>query len=112
MSRSEDRSAAEVHSGLAGRDDLDADDIHVRVVSMPCCELFRAQPQSARDALLSPGMPKVAVEAVAPTGWHEFADVMVGLRRSGASAPGPVVYRELGFTPENVADHVRRLVQS
>ncbi len=77
---------------------------------MPCCELFRDQPQAARDTVLPPGMPKVAVEAAAPTGWHEFADDVVGLRRFGASAPGPVVYRELGFTSENVADHVRRLM--
>ncbi len=103
---------SEVELALAARDLLAAEGIDARVVSMPCCELFRAQPRAARDALLPPGMPKVAVEAAAPTGWHEFVDDVVGLRRFGASAPGPVVYRELGFTPENVADHVRRLVNS
>jgi len=101
---------SEVELALAARDVLAAEGVDVRVVSMPCCELFRALPQAARDALLPPGMSKVAVEAAAPTGWHEFVDDVVGLRRFGASAPGPVVYRELGFTPENVADHVRRLL--
>ncbi|MGI9023512.1 MAG: transketolase [Acidimicrobiales bacterium] len=102
---------SEVELALAARDLLAADGIAARVVSMPCCELFRAQPRAARDSLLPTGMPKVAVEAAAPTGWYEYVDDVVGLRRFGASAPGPVVYRELGFTPENVADHVRRLVK-
>jgi transketolase len=52
----------------------------------------------------------VAVEAAAPTGWREFVDDVVALTRFGASAPGPVVLRELGITPDNVAAHVRALL--
>jgi transketolase len=102
---------SEVELALAARDVLAAEGIEARVVSMGCAEIFRARPQAERDAILPPGIPTVAVEAAAPTGWHEFADDVVGLRRYGASAPGPVVYAKLGFTPENVADHVRRLVK-
>jgi transketolase len=103
---------SEVELALAARDLLAGEGIEARVVSMGCTELFRQSPKEARDAILPPGLPTVAVEAAAPTGWHEFADDVVGLRRFGASAPGPIVYAKLGFTPENVADHVRRLVKS
>jgi transketolase len=102
---------SEVELALAARDLLAAEGIEARVVSMGCTELFRQSPKAARDAILPPGLPTVAVEAAAPTGWHEFADDVVGLRRYGASAPGPVVYAKLGFTPENVADHVCNLVK-
>ena len=102
---------SEVELALAARDLLANEGIEARVVSMACTELFRQSPQAERDAILPPGLPTLAVEAAAPTGWHEFADDVVGLRRYGASAPGPVVYAKLGFTPENVADHVRKLVK-
>ncbi|MEA2843765.1 MAG: transketolase, partial [Actinomycetota bacterium] len=102
---------SEVELALAARDLLAAEGISARVVSMPCCELFRDQSADVRAAILPRGMPTVAVEAAAPTGWHEFADDVVGLRRFGASAPGPVVYAKLGFTPENVADHVMKVVR-
>jgi transketolase len=55
-------------------------------------------------------MPTLAVEAAAPTGWYEFADDVMGLRRFGASAPGEIVMRELGYTPENVAARVNALL--
>ncbi|MGH9280723.1 MAG: transketolase-like TK C-terminal-containing protein, partial [Acidimicrobiales bacterium] len=102
---------SEVELALAARDLLASDGISARVVSMPCVELFRSQPKEVRDAVLPPDMPTLAVEAAAPTGWHEFADDVVGLMRFGASAPGPVVYAKLGFTPEHVASHVTRLVK-
>ncbi len=101
---------SEVELALSARDLLAGDGISARVVSMPCCELSRDQPAAAREAILPPGMPTVAVEAAAPTGRHEFAADVVGLRRFGASVPGPVVYAKLGVTPENVADHVRNLM--
>ncbi|MDQ6928785.1 MAG: transketolase, partial [Actinomycetota bacterium] len=102
---------SEVELALGARALLATEGIEARVVSMGCAELFRARPQAERDQILPPGIPTVAVEAAAPTGWHEFADDVVGLRRYGASAPGPVVYAKLGFTPDNVADHVRKLVK-
>lgn len=52
----------------------------------------------------------MAVEAGSPQGWHEFVDAVVGLDRFGASAPAADLYRELGVTPEAVADEVRRLI--
>jgi transketolase len=100
---------SEVEVALGARELLAGDGIVARVVSMPSWELFRTQPDGARERILPPGVPTVAVEAAAPTGWHEFADDVVALTRFGASAPAPTIYEHLGLTPENVAAHVRRL---
>ena len=77
---------------------------------MPCCEIFRDQSKAYQNEVLPKGMPTLAVEAAAPTGWYEFADDVMGLRRFGASAPGEIVMRELGYTPENVAARVSALL--
>merc|ERR1712190_199594 len=59
----------------------------VRVVSMPCWELFRAQPDSYKEALLPKSVPKMSVEAAVTMGWGEWADAFVGINVFGASAP-------------------------
>jgi transketolase len=102
---------SEVEVALGAREVLAGDGIAARVVSMPSWELFRTQPADARERVLPKGLPTVAVEAAAPTGWHEFADDVVALTRFGASAPAPLIYEHLGLTPENVAAHVRRLAE-
>jgi len=102
---------SEVSLCLAARDLLAQQGIAAWVVSMPSMEVFRGQPAAARAEVLPPGLPTLAVEAAAPLGWHEFADDVLGLTRFGASAPGPTVYRELGFTPEAVAARVTKLLE-
>jgi transketolase len=82
-----------------------------RVVSMPSVELFLEQPSSYRDAVLPPALPVVTLEAGTTTGWYRFtgADgLTIGLDRFGASAPFGVLEQKFGFTPEAVAEHVRR----
>ncbi len=83
----------------------------VRVVSMPSWELFEAQPQDRRAEVLPPGTrARVSVEAASPQGWERWigeAGFAVGLDRFGASAPGPTVLAELGFTAERVAAAAR-----
>merc|ERR1712050_780883 len=74
----------------------------VRVVSMPCWELFRAQPASYRDALLPKDVPKMSVEAAVTFGWGEFADAFVGVDCFGASAPGGTCMDKFGFNVPNV----------
>ena len=102
---------SEVALALAGRALLAGQGIAARVVSMPCMEIFRSRPAAERARILPPGVPTLAVEAAAPLGWHEFADDVLGLTRFGASAPGPTVYKELGFTPEAVAERVTMLLR-
>jgi transketolase len=101
---------SEVHLAVAARALLERDGISARVVSMPSWELFDAQPDSSRNKVLPIGKPRLAVEAGRGLGWCAWADDVVSLERFGASAPGDVVLRELGFTPENVADRARRLL--
>ena len=89
--------ALEAHARLAG------EGIRSRVVSMPCWELFERQPQSYRDSVLPPSVrARVSIEAAAPFGWERYVGLegaIIGVTDFGASAPGPVVMREFGFTP-------------
>lgn len=101
---------SEVGLALAARDLLAAQGIAARVVSMASMEIFRARAKADREQILPAGMPTLAVEAASPFGWREFADDVLGISRFGASAPGPVVYKELGFTPEAVAGRVSKLL--
>jgi len=74
----------------------------VRVVSMPCWELFREQPASYQEQLLPKGTPKMSVEAAVTMGWQEWADAMVGINVFGASAPGGTCMDKFGFNVPNV----------
>jgi transketolase len=77
--------------------------VSARVVSMPCWELFELNSAEERAETLPRRVPTLAVEAATSLGWERFADDVVGLDRFGASAPGDVALKNLGFTPENVA---------
>jgi transketolase len=101
---------SEVSLALAARDLLAGEAIAVRVVAMPSWELFAAQDDAYRASVLPPDQPKVSVEAGIAMGWAQFVDASVSIERFGASAPGEVVMRELGMTPEHVADAVRELL--
>jgi len=80
------------------------------VVSMPSWDLFAAQDDAYRDSVLPPGVPKLAVEAASSFGWERYADDVVAIDHFGASAPGPKVLAEFGYTPENVAARARALL--
>jgi len=85
-----------------------------RVVSMPCWALFEWQPQAYRDEVLPPAVrARVSVEAATPFGWERYVGMegaSVAVDRFGASAPGPTVMREFGFTPERVMDVAKQVV--
>jgi transketolase len=102
---------SEVSVCLEARKLLDGQGISARVVSMPSWKLFREQPKRYRDAVLPPGIPRLAVEAATTFGWCEWADDAVGIDHFGASAPGEVLFEKFGFTPENVAERARKLVK-
>jgi transketolase len=94
---------SEVSVCVAARELLVARGLSVRVVSMPCWELFAALPKERRHAVLPLHTPRLAVEAGTSLGWERYADASVSIDRFGASAPGTVALTEFGFTPENVA---------
>ena len=105
-------SGSEVSIAVEARAALSKDGIRAAVVSMPCWELFAAQPQSYRDAVLPPSQHRrVSVEAGITFGWRELIGdrgVAIGIDRYGASAPGEVVMEKLGITPAAVVEAVRR----
>jgi transketolase len=82
--------------------------VRVRVVSMPCWELFDAQPQSYKGDVLPPSIAaRMSIEAGATLGWAKYVGdrgFAFGIDHFGTSAPGADVARSFGFTPENVAN--------
>jgi transketolase len=107
---------AEVGATLTAGEELAGEGVHVRVVSMPCMELFEAQSQEYReDVLPRQATARLAVEPGATMSWWKWVgsdgDVL-GLDRFGASAPGTTVLKELGFTAENIAARARALLES
>ena len=92
---------------------LAADGIAARVVSFPSWKLFEEQSAGYRSSVLPAGVPKLAVEAGTTVGWWKYVGLdgdVIGLDRFGASAPGPKVLAELGFSAENVAARAKKLV--
>jgi transketolase len=107
-------SGSEVHDLLAARETLSAEGVDARVVSVPDWDLFMAQPQGYRDEVLPRAVwRRVSLEAGATFGWSALVGergTALGLDRYGASAPAPVIARNLGITPEAVVGAVRELM--
>ncbi|WP_408904012.1 transketolase [Rhodopila sp.] len=98
---------SEVALASGAKDLLAAKGKKVRVVSMPCTELFDRQDKAYRDSVLLPGVKRVAVEAGCTMGWYKYVGLdgaVVGLDRFGESAPGGAVMKFFGFTAEHVAE--------
>ena len=101
---------SEVQLCVAAHDQLAAEGVGVRVVSMPSWDLFEAQPSAYQEGVLPAGVPRLAVEAGVSFGWDRYADDMVSIDRFGASAPGPTAMRELGMTVDHVLERARALL--
>jgi transketolase len=105
---------SEVSLALEARERLKAEGISTRVVSMPCWELFNEQPADYRNEVLPPAVTaRLAIEAGVRQGWDRYVGSqgdVVCLDRFGASAPGDVAMRELGFNIENVLQHAKALL--
>ena len=104
---------SEVEVAVATADALEAQGIGADVVSMPCMELFEAQPQSYKDELL-PNVPpeqllRVSIEAGSTLGWDRYTmtnGLRIGLDRFGASAPAEDLYAKFGFTAESIVPKI------
>jgi transketolase len=93
---------------------LAAEGIAARVVSFPSQKIFEEQSAEYKASVLPASVPKIAVEAGATLGWWKYVGLdgdVVGLDRFGASAPGKIVLKELGFSAENVAARAKALVK-
>ncbi|EOD30484.1 transketolase [Emiliania huxleyi CCMP1516] len=85
--------------------------VRVQLVSMPCCELFDSQPREYKHEVLPPGVPVLAMEALAAEGWCKYAHSVIGMRSFGCSAPAKEVQKRFGFTADNAALRARELLQ-
>ncbi|HEX9628888.1 MAG TPA: transketolase, partial [Pyrinomonadaceae bacterium] len=105
---------SEVSLALEAREKLQSESIPTRVVSMPCVELFEEQPENYRNEVLPPAVTvRLAIEAGVRQGWDRYVGPrgdVICLDRFGASSPGDVAMRELGFNLENVLQHARALI--
>jgi transketolase len=105
---------SEVSLALQARETLQQEGTPARVVSMPCWELFEEQSKEYRDEVLPPGVTaRLSIEAGARLGWDRYVGPQgdcISVDRFGASAPGDVVLKELGFNVENVLNHARALL--
>jgi transketolase len=105
---------SEVSLALEARERLQQDGTPARVVSMPCWELFEEQPKEYRDEVLPPDVTaRLSIEAGARLGWDRYVGSRgdcVSIDRFGASAPGDVALKELGFNVENVVARARGLL--
>jgi transketolase len=105
---------SEVSVALGAAKLLAADGIGARVVSMPSWKIFDEQSAEYKASVLPAGVPRLAVEAGATLGWWKYVGLdgdVVGIDRFGASAPGPIVMKEFGFSAENVAARAKKLVK-
>ena len=105
---------SEVSLALEAREKLQAEGIASRVVSLPCWELFEEQTEDYRNQVLPPGVSaRLGIEAGVCQGWDRYVGAqgdVICLNRFGASSPGDVVMRELGFNVENVLKHAKALL--
>ncbi len=104
---------SEVHLALEAARTLKKEGKKVRVVSMPSFELFEKQDSRYKENILIPEIPKLAIEAGVTLGWHKYVGengCVIGLDRFGASAPGKIAFKELGFSAENIIKKAKELL--
>jgi transketolase len=100
---------SEVSTAVGAADLLEGDGVSARVVSLPCWELFQAQPAEYRREILG-SSPRVSIEAAATFGWEQIVGqdgLVLGIDHFGASAPAEVIAEQFGFTPDAVAAKVK-----
>ena len=103
---------SEVQLALKAQELLATYKIAVRVVSMPSTTTFDKQKSAYKSEVLPEGIPRIAVEMGVTDGWWKYAcAAVVGIDTYGESAPAPVLFKHFGFTPENVADTVRKVLK-
>ena len=111
-------SGSEVEIALAARETLEAAGTPARVVSVPCMELFRDQPDDYRRSVLPAGTPRLTIEAALRMPWDwlllgegggEAISGFIGMEGFGASAPAPELYKHFGITAEAAVEMATRL---
>jgi transketolase len=101
---------SEVHLATQAADSLAKEHIAVRVISMPCMELFLQQSEAYQRRLLGEGLPRIAVEAASSFGWHRIVGhdgTCICLDNFGESAPAPALYDHFGITVQAIINTIK-----
>ena len=104
---------SEVSLAIDAQTALAAEGINVRVVSAPCLEWFAEQDQSYKNSVLSPGVVMISIEVGIAQGWRELigdSGVAISLEHYGASADAKRLFKEFGFSVENVVAVVKKAI--
>jgi transketolase len=104
---------SEVSLAMDAQTALASEGINVRVVSAPCLEWFAEQDQSYKESVLSPGVVKISIEVGIAQGWRELigdSGVAISLEHYGASADAKRLFKEFGFSVENVVAQVKKAI--
>lgn len=108
-------SGSEVELIYKAYDVLKEKGIKARVISMPCWELFEEQSEEYKESVLPNAVrSRVAVEAASPFGWHKYVGMdgeIIAMNGFGASAPADTLFKEYGFTVENVVEKAMKVVK-
>ncbi|MBE5774095.1 MAG: transketolase, partial [Clostridiales bacterium] len=108
-------SGSEVEQCVEAQAMLKAEGIEARVISMPSFELFEAQSEEYKESVMPKAVrARVAIEAAATFGWHKYVGMdgeVIGLDHFGASAPYKLLFKEYGFTAENVAAAAKKVIK-
>ncbi|MDS0524217.1 transketolase [Clostridium sp. SHJSY1] len=109
-------SGSEVELIFNAAKELEKENIDARVVSMPSFELFEEQSEEYRNSVLPKKVrARVAVEAASPFGWHKYVGLdgeVIGMKTFGASGKAEVLFKEFGFTIENVVEKAKKVLEN
>lgn len=105
---------SEVHLALEAAEKLEEDGKSIRVVSMPCIDLFEAQSKDYRNEVFPPSVRKrISIEAATTLGWHKWVGsdgIAIGIDRFGTSAPYEEAYEDLGITVDRIIKDAESLL--
>lgn len=108
-------SGSEVELAMKAKETLLKDDIDVRVVSVPCMELFDKQPKKYKESVLPSSVrARFAIEAATPSPWYKYVGLdgdVLGMTTFGASGPFDDLLKHFGFTVENVVEKVKKIIE-
>ncbi|KAJ1959345.1 Transketolase, partial [Dimargaris xerosporica] len=85
--------------------------VSVRVVSMPCLDLFDEQSHAYKESVFPRGVPVISIEVLSTVGWGKLAHASIGLDDFGKSGPYQEVYHAFGFYPEAIAKKAQQVLQ-
>lgn len=107
-------SGSEVEQIMGAQEELKKDGIDARVISMPCMKLFLKQSKEYQESVIPSAVrARVAMEAGTTMPWYRFVGLdgkVLGLDHYGASAPAAILFKEFGFTVENVVNAAKEVV--